>query len=126
MTMEYSLVHLVAFAIGVGFLFNGYVLVRSGREDLELFVMSMVVGGGLVFVAVYPDAFDQVATLIGLELKARAILVVSNLTLFVLVTYLLNRIGRLYDRLSKLNEEVSLLRAELEDQGTDPEDYGDD
>lgn len=126
MTMEYSLVHLVAFAIGVGFLFNGYVLVRSGREDLELFVMSVVVGGGLVFVAVYPDAFDQVATLIGLELKARAILVVSNLTLFVLVTYLLNRIGRLYDRLSKLNEEVSLLRAELEDQGTDPEDYGDD
>jgi hypothetical protein len=124
--MEYSLVHLVAFAIGVGFLFNGYVLVRSGREDLELFVMSMVVGGGLVFVAVYPDAFDQVATLIGLELKARAILVVSNLTLFVLVTYLLNRIGRLYDRLSKLNEEVSLLRAELEDQRTDPEDYGDD
>jgi hypothetical protein len=126
MTMEYSLVHLVAFAIGLGFLLNGYVLVRSGREDLELFVMSVVVGGGLVFVAVYPDAFDQVATLIGLELKARAILVVSNLTLFVLVTYLLNRIGRLYDRLSKLNEEVSLLRAELEDQGTDPEDYGDD
>jgi hypothetical protein len=125
MTMAYSLVNLVAFLVGLGFLLNGYVLVRRGREDLELFVMSVAVGGGLVFVALYPDSFDRIATLIGLEWKARAILVVSNLTLFVLVTYLLNRIGRLYDRLSKLNEEVSLLRAELE-QRSDPGESDDD
>lgn len=126
MTMAYSLVNLVAFLVGLGFLLNGYVLVRRGREDLELFVMSLVVGAGLVFVALSPDSFERIATLIGLEWKARAILVVSNLTLFVLVTYLLNRIGRLYGRISKLNEEVSLLRTELEEEPTAPDEGGDD
>jgi hypothetical protein len=114
--MAYTVVNLVAFVVGLVFLLNGYVVVRRDREDVALFVMSLVVGAGLLFVAVFPEAFESIGAFLGLEWKARAILVISNLTLFALVTYLLNRIGRLYDRLSRLNEEVSLLRAELEDQ----------
>lgn len=112
---SYTVVNLVALLVGVGFLLNGYVIVRRGREAVPLFVVSLVVGTGLIFVAIFPDVFQVVATVLGLEWKARAILVISNLTLFVVVTYLFNRIGRLYDRVSRLNEEVSLLRVELED-----------
>jgi len=112
---EYTVVNLIALLVGLGFLANGYYLVRAGREAVALFVMSLAVGGGLIFVALFPNAFDTVATVLGLELKARAILVIANLTLFVLVTYLLNRIGTLYDRVSRLNEQVSLLRSELEE-----------
>ena len=113
--MEYTLVNLMALVVGVAFLVNGYILVKQGREAIALFVVSLLIGGGLIFVAIFPNVFQVVATLLGLELKARAILVISNLTLFVVATYLFNRIGKLYDRLSRLNEEVSLLRSELEE-----------
>ncbi|MBX0295425.1 DUF2304 domain-containing protein [Haloarcula nitratireducens] len=114
--MAYTLVNLIALVVGLAFLINGYVMVKQGREAIALFVVSVAIGSGLIFVAVFPDVFQVVATVLGLELKARAILVISNLTLFVVATYLFNRIGKLYDRLSRLNEEVSLLRTELEEQ----------
>jgi len=113
--VEYTLVNLIAFGVGLAFLVNGYMLVKQGREAIALFVVSVAIGGGLIFVAIFPNVFQIVATVLGLELKARAILVISNLTLFVVATYLFNRIGKLYDRLSRLNEEVSLLRSEVEE-----------
>jgi hypothetical protein len=94
-------------------------MVKRGREDIALFLMSGSVGVGLMIVAVYPNIFELIATIMGLKLKARAILVISNLTLFVIITYLFNRISQLYDKVSGLNEELSLLRTavdELEDE----------
>jgi hypothetical protein len=117
--MAFTLVNAIVLAVGIAFLVNGYILVKQGREAIALFVVSLAVGSGLIFVAVFPNIFEIIASLLGLELKARAILVVSNLTLFVVVTYLFNRIGTLYDRLSRLNEEVSLLRSELQEHRDD-------
>ncbi|MFB6085539.1 MAG: DUF2304 domain-containing protein [Halodesulfurarchaeum sp.] len=114
--VEYTVVNLIAFLVGVGFLVNGYRMVRRGREDMTLFLTSLFVGGGLLFVALFPDFFQVVANVLGLKLKARAILVMSNLTLFVLAIYLLHRIARLYEQVSRLNEEVSLLKADLEER----------
>jgi len=113
---NYTLVNLLSMLVGVAFLLNGYMIVRRERESLKLFVMSLALGFGLIVVALVPNIFEIVADLLGLEWKARAILVISNLTLFVAVTYLFNRVGRMYDRLSRLNEELSLLRSELEEQ----------
>jgi len=113
--MAFTLVNAIALAVGVVFLVNGYMLVKRGREAVAIFVVSLALGGGLIFVAIFPNVFEVVATLLGLEWKARAILVISNLTLFVVATYLFNRVGKLYDRLSRLNEEVSLLRSEVEE-----------
>ncbi|MFB6109356.1 MAG: DUF2304 domain-containing protein [Halodesulfurarchaeum sp.] len=112
----YTVVNLLALAVGIVFLGNGYVMVRRGRENLTTLFTSLLVGGGLVFVALFPDAFRVVAAILGLKLKARAILVVANLTLFVLVIYLLNRVGGLYDKISRLNEELSLLQAQFEER----------
>jgi hypothetical protein len=113
---EYSLVNVIALLVGLLFLINGYLLVRRGREAVAVLVVSIVAGGGLIFVALFPNAFDVVAGVLGLEWGARAILVVANLTLFSLVIYLLNRIGRLYDRVSRLNERLSLLETELRER----------
>ncbi|WP_246986325.1 DUF2304 domain-containing protein [Halorientalis marina] len=114
--MEYSLVNALSVLVGVVFLWNGYAIVARGREDLVLLGMSLIVGAGMIFVGIFPNVFEVIAGLLGLELKARAILVVSNLVLFVVVTYLFNRIGQLADRVSRLNEDVSLLRAELDER----------
>jgi len=113
---EYTLINLITFLIGVGFLGLGYRLVKRGREDVALFVVVAAVGIGLVTVALIPGIFTIIARLLGLELKARAILVLSNLTLFVLTTYLLSKLSNLYTRVSRLNEELSLLQASLDDQ----------
>jgi hypothetical protein len=120
--MEYTAINAVTFVVGLLFLYNGYRIVASGREDIVLFATSGVIGLGLLGVALFPDVFDIVAALLGIEFKTNAILIVSNLTLFVLVTYLFTRIGHLYDTVSRLNEEVSLLRTEA---GVDDEDGGD-
>lgn len=108
--MAYTVVNAVTLVVGVLFLLKGYDLARSGREDIVLFLMSGAIGVGLIVVAVFPNVFTLLASVLGLELKARAILVVSNLTLFVVIAYLFSRIGKLYDNISRLNEELSLLR----------------
>jgi Uncharacterized conserved protein (DUF2304). len=94
-------------------------MVKRGREDIALFLMSGFVGIGLMIVAVYPNIFEFIASVMGLELKARAILVISNLTLFVIVTYLFNRISKMYEKISELNEELSLLRTTVDEQRVD-------
>lgn len=114
--VEYTVYNVVAVLVGVGFLANGHYLLRREREALALFLTSVAIGSGLILVGVFPNALQVVASLLGLEPEARIVLVASNLTLFVLVSYLLNRVGRLYDRVSRLNEEVSLLKADGEDQ----------
>ena len=115
MTVEYSAVNAITFLVGLVFLVNGYRLVRQGREDMFLFLLSAVVGSGLLVVAVFPNVFEVVAALLGLDWKARAILVIANLTLFVLVVYLVSRLAELHNAISRLNEEVSLLKTELEE-----------
>ena len=115
--IEYTSVNGITFLLGVLFLFSGYRMVKRGREDLALFLMSGAVGLGLMIVAIYPDIFEFIATVMGLELKARAILVISNLTLFVIITYLFNRISQLYDKVSGLNEELSLLQTTVDELG---------
>ena len=114
--VEYTAVNAVTFLVGIGLLLNGYALVKRGQEDLALFVLSTAVGVGVIVVAAVPNVFEFVAALLGLELKARAILVIANLTLFVIVIYLFNRIGSLYERVSRLNEELSLLKNAVEER----------
>lgn len=114
--MTYSLVNVLAILVGIAFFWNARRIVGRGREDLALLALSIVLGGGLIFVAIFPNTFDVVATALGLEWKARAMLVLSNLTLFVVVTYLFDRLGRLGERVSRLNEELSLLEAELDER----------
>lgn len=112
----YTLANFATLVVGFGLLFNGYSLLKQGREDIALVLLSFVVGIGLVVVAVFPDGFQVIAPIIGLELKARAILVISNLTLFIVVVYLLNRTGGLQNKVSKLNEELSLLKHVIDEQ----------
>lgn len=114
--VEYSLINIITFGIGLVFLYNGYRIVKSGREDLIIFAMSGIVGIGLLVVAVFPNLFSVVASVLGIEFKANAILIVSNLTLFVLVTYLFNRIGHLSENVSRLNEELSLHQGTSDDE----------
>lgn len=118
---HFTLVNLVALLLGLAFLYNGYRIATQGREAIPLFLMSLVLGLGLVFVAVFQDTFEFVATILGLEQKGRAILIVSNLTLFVVVTMLFSRISTLYSRLSRVNEELSLLRQQVETMETEAE-----
>lgn len=123
--VEYTLVNGATFLVGLALLLRGYTIVRRGREDVGLFFLSVVVGVGLMAVALVPNVFEVVATLLGLEWKARAMLVVSNLTLFLVVVYLFDRIGRLYEQVSRLNEELSLLKNAVE-EGPPGEEVGDD
>ncbi len=43
---DYSLVNLLSLVVGLAFLANGFIIVRSERESLELFVMSLLLGTG--------------------------------------------------------------------------------
>lgn len=114
--VAYDAINLLTFLIGFGLLYNSYSLINQDREDIVLVGLSFVLGAGLIFVAVFPGGFDPLGNLIGIEFKARAILVVSNLTLFIIVLYLLNRVGELQANISKLNEEQSLLKNSIDEE----------
>jgi hypothetical protein len=125
--MAYTIANILTFVVGIAFMYTSYRIIRDGREDTTVFLISAIIGAGLVFVSLFPDFFVFLAPLLGLELKARAILVVSNLTLFGLVTYLFTQIERLSRNVSRLNEELALLRASVEkDQAERPVNSEDD
>ena len=113
--MVFSAINAITAVIGLVFLFNGYYLVRKGREDIAVFLMSGLIGLGLIVVAAFPTLFDFIADILGIEFKTNAILIVASLTLFILVTFLFNRIGHLNKNISRLNEELSLLRNQVEE-----------
>jgi hypothetical protein len=116
MTMiDYTILNLVTFLVGLIFLLNGYQIVRKGREAIVLFVMSALIGFSLVIVAIYPSAFTVLIASLGVDVPGRGLLVLSNLSLFVLVMYLFHRIGDQYESISRLNEELSLLKARLDE-----------
>lgn len=118
--MSYSIINIATFLLGIAFLYSGYRLVATGREDVPVFLLSSVIGLGLMIVAVFPDLFWVVANVTGIELRSRAMLIVANLTLFTIVIYLLNRIGQLSKQVSRLNEELSLLKTDVvEDRDDD-------
>lgn len=108
-----EIVNIVTFVVGFGLLFNGYSLLVQGREDIALVLLSFGAGLGLVVVSVFPGGFGIIAPIIGLEIGTRAMLVISNLSLFVVVVYLLNRTGGLQNKVSQLNEELSLLKHDI-------------
>jgi len=112
---DYTLVNVVTLVLGALILANSYRLAKVGKEDLALFLLSAVIGAGLVVVAVVPNVFELLAAVLGLEWKARAILVVSNLTLFCVTYYLFTQMVALRGKVSRLNEELSLLRRRVED-----------
>lgn len=114
--VEYSLINVLTLLLGAGLLANGYRLVRGGREDVSVFLVSAVIGIGLMIVAIVPGGvFASTADVLGVRLEAVAVLVVSNLVLFVIITFLFDRIGRLKSKISRLNEELSLLRQQVEE-----------
>lgn len=113
---SYSLINALTLLLGIGFLANGYRLVRGGREDVSVFLVSAIIGGGLMVVALIPNSvFASTADVLGVRLEAVAVLVVSNLVLFVIATFLFDRIGKLKTKISRLNEELSLLRQQVEE-----------
>lgn len=112
---DYTLVNALTFALGLLILMNSYRLARSGDEDLSSFLLSVILGIGLVVVAIVPNLFELFAAVLGLELRARAILVVSNLTLFCVTYYLVMQVVELRGMVSTLNEELSLLKRRVED-----------
>jgi hypothetical protein len=114
--VQYTVLNAVTFIVGLAFLYNGYRIVRHGREALALFGMSAIVGSGLIAVALYPNLLTATAAALGVRVADRAVLVFAILTLFVIVTYLFHQLGELYESVSRLNEEVSLLRTELEER----------
>lgn len=120
-----EIINVITFGVGVLFMLNGYYLVKKGKEDLVPFLITSSVGIGLIVVAISPDIFDLISDFLGFEIKGRAILVVSNLTLFVIVIYLFNKVGGLKAKVSKLNEEMSLTKSQVErefDRGKNNED----
>lgn len=124
--VEYTLINVISFVFGCIFLYAGFRMVKRGREDVVLFFMMAGVGAGFIVVALYPNFFELVAALIGLEWKGRAILVVSSLVQFVLIMYLLHRTNQLYTKVSTLNEELSLLGTTVDEREAEDAEHADD
>lgn len=114
--VEYTLVNLLTVLLAIGFLGYAYRVGQGQGEDLALFLVSVALGIGLFVAGLVPNAvFKSMAALLGIRLEAVAVLVVSNSVLFVVITFLFNRVGTLKADVSKLNEELSLLRQQVEE-----------
>lgn len=114
--MRTHLVSLAAGLISVGLMIE---LLRRRQLKEKYAVLWVVVGAGMLLLAVWPGLLDMTARLVGVKSGPNLLLFVAALLLIVVCVHLSWEVSRLEDRSRALAEEIGLLRLELDHRPRD-------
>ena len=111
--MRTHVVSLVAGLIAVGLMVE---LLRRRQLKEKYAVLWVVVGTGMLVLAVWPGLLDMTARALSIKSGPNLLLFVAALVLIVVCVHLSWEVSRLEDRSRALAEEVGLLRLQLDRQ----------
>ena len=109
--MKVHLIALVAGGISCSVMFE---LLRRRQLKEKYAVLWLVVGVGMVVLAVFPGLLDVTARFVGVQSGPNLLLFVGVLVLLLVCVHLSWEVSRLEDKSRALAEEVGLLRLELD------------
>ncbi|MGC9666985.1 DUF2304 domain-containing protein [Planosporangium sp. 12N6] len=99
--------------VGLALLFVIFELLRRRQLREKYAVLWIVVGIGVVPLAVFPRGLDSFARLIGIASGASLVLFLGLLLLLLISTHLSWEVSRLEEETRTLAEEVALIRTRL-------------
>ncbi len=109
--MNAHLTALLGGAVSCSLMFE---LLRRRQLKEKYAVLWLVVGVGMVVLAVFPGLLDLSARLLGVQSGPNLLLFVAALVLLLVCVHLSWEVSRLEDKSRALAEEIGLLRLEVE------------
>src|SRR3954447_22225355 len=109
--MSAHIVELAGGIIAVSFMFE---LLRRRQLKEKYAVLWLLVGIGMLVLAVWPPLLDHIADAVGVKAGPNLLLFAASLVLVVVCVHLSWEVSRLEDKTRALAEEVGLLRLEVE------------
>lgn len=108
--MQIHIYQIIVVAISVFMIFSGtknYIRGKSGQTLLKLAV-RIFVWGGMAVIAIFPQATNILAELVGLKGNINAVILSGFLLIFLMIFKLLSAIERLEQNISELARKDSL------------------
>lgn len=112
--MNIYIYQILVTAISLIMIFQGvknYARGKSGQTFLKLFI-RLIVWGGMAVIAIFPQATNILASLIGLEGNINAVILIGFIFVFIMIFKLLSAIERLEQQLSILTRKETLMDLE--------------
>lgn len=109
--MKVHLTALIGGAVSCSLMFE---LLRRRQLKEKYAVLWLVLGLGMIVLAVFPGLLDISANLLGIQSGPNLLLFVAALVLLLVCVHLSWEVSRLEDRSRALAEEIGLLRLELD------------
>ncbi len=108
--MKVSLYQVIVFAVSSVMLFTGvkdFIKREAGQTFFKLSV-RILIWGGMVLVAVYPEFTRLLAKIIGIEGNINAVILTGFLLIFLLIFKLLSAIEKIEQNISELTRKDTL------------------
>ena len=113
--MKISLYQIIILGISVVMLFLGtkeFVKRETGQTLLK-FIVRVIVWGGMGVLAVYPNATEIVARILGFKENINAVIILGFLLVFMLIFKLLSAIEKVEQNISELTRREALSHLEI-------------
>lgn len=113
--MKISLYQIIILGISVVMLFLGtkeFVKRETGQTLLK-FIVRLIVWGGMGVLAVYPNATEIVARILGFKENINAVIILGFLLVFMLIFKLLSAIEKVEQNISELTRREALSHLEI-------------
>ena len=113
--MKISLYQIIILGISIVMLFLGtkeFVKRETGQTLLK-FIVRLIVWGGMGVLAVYPNATEIVARILGFKENINAVIILGFLLVFMLIFKLLSAIEKVEQNISELTRREALSHIEI-------------
>ena len=114
------LYQVIVVAVSVFMIFTGtknFLRGKTGQTFYKLFI-RIIVWGGMSIIAIFPQATNMLAELVGLQGNINAVILSGFLLIFLMIFKLLSAIERLEQQLSLIvrNDALSSIKKEADNQ----------
>lgn len=122
--MNISLYQVIILGISSVMLFLGtkeYIKREAGQTFLK-FLVRVIVWGGMATIAVYPNATELIARVMGFKENINAVIILGFLFVFMLIFKLLSAIEKIEQNISELTRREALSHLNTESKETEDDE----
>lgn len=108
--MQIHLYQIIVIAVAAIMIFQGIKNFLRGKSGQTLYKLSIriIVWGGMVLIAVFPDFTNTLAEIIGLQGNINAVILTGFILIFLMIFKLLSAIEKLEQQMTEVTRKESL------------------
>jgi len=106
-------IQILGVLVGIYLIIRSYLLTRKRQEDINQFLIWIVIGLLITVGSVFPGILSYIADILNMQERVYTLFIIAFIFIFLLLMNLFKQNRKIMTEISKLNEEQSLLKFEL-------------